>query len=61
MYISFCTYQSLSTVLATTDLGGSSLGHPVCERAIWHCRIISVASIIVLRGRQRSGLDVQKG
>ena len=46
---------------ASKDLGGSSLGHPVRDRAIWHCRIDSVASIVVLRRGQRSGLDIQKG
>ena len=45
----------------TGILGARSLGHPVRERSIWHYRIISVASVVVLRGRQRSGLDVQKG
>ena len=42
-------------------LCGSSLGHPIVERAIWHCRIISIARVVVLRGRQRCGLDLQKG
>lgn len=57
----FWRCQSQRTILASIDLGASSLGYPVRDRAIWHCSIISVASIVVLRSRQRSGLDVQKG
>ena len=50
-----------TTVLTSTDLLGGSLGYPIVERTIWHCRIDSVTRVVVLRGRQRCGLDVQKG
>ena len=39
----------------------SSLGHPIRERAIRYCRIVPIASVVVLRSRQRPGLDIQKG
>ena len=40
---------------------GSRQGHPIGDRAIWHCRIFSVTRVVILRGRQRCGLDLQKG